>query len=176
MCCFILCKCIHTKWSCIVLHISWIEQRYGSFTRTHTQNHTKSAFYFSRDVRLTTRLACCEWLCVHQDKATALQCIIIIFNVVTHGNQTNFQSVCIHFDRIICATRKKIPNGRKYRSEFSMPMTCCKVSTFERKPIFLFSSGSLLLTHTNVGYLFNAHFSCATLIFSTISRLSTENS
>lgn len=113
MCCFILCKCIHTKWSCIVLHISWIEQRYGSFTRTHTQNHTKSAFYFSRDVRLTTRLACCEWLCVHQDKATALQCIIIIFNVVTHGNQTNFQSVCIHFDRIICATRKKNTKWKK---------------------------------------------------------------
>lgn len=41
---------------------------------------------------------------VHQDIATALQCIIIIFNVVTHGNKTNFQSVCIHFDRIRLST------------------------------------------------------------------------
>lgn len=108
--------------------------------------HKNRAPYICRALRRAVaiglawaRLALC--VCVHLDKATALQCIIIIFNVVTHGNQTNFQSVCIHFDRIICtvserrremwethreskrkivATTKKI--GRKYHWANCMPI------------------------------------------------------
>lgn len=81
-----------------------------------------------------------DWANVHQDKATALQCIIIIFNVVSHGNQTNFQSVCIHFDRIICRNREQKKNykgTRKYHSVKNLHAN--DPYTYEEKVVFQFS-------------------------------------